>query len=76
MLGLAELCKISNSRVLTARPGPRLPDYCNGFLYVLSPAEVGLRLAGAARALSTTAQPARNDEDSSRHICVLAECCL
>ena len=43
-------------------PGKYLPDYCNGFLYVISPT-VGLALAETARILGQSVYPTRNDED-------------
>jgi len=43
-------------------PGKYLPDYCNGFLYVISPV-VGLALAETARIVGQSVYPTRNDED-------------
>ena len=43
-------------------PGKYLPDYCNGFLYVISPT-VGLALAETAYMLGQGVHPTKNDED-------------
>ena len=43
-------------------PGKYLPDYCIGFLYVISP-KVGLALAETAQLLGQSVHPTKNDED-------------